>query len=211
MRIAVFGSGMVGGALGRRFGAQGHRVTYGVRNVASDKVKAVVASTLGGARAASVREAAADAELVVLATPWAETEKAIRAAGDLAGKIVIDCTNPSAPATPQLLLGHTTSGAEQVAAWATGAKVCKAFNCCSFYTMADPAYREGRAAMFVAGDDGPAKATVLKLCSDLGFEAADAGGLEAARFLEPLAMLWVNLAIRKGHGAHMAFGLLNRP
>ncbi|MBM3504977.1 MAG: NADPH-dependent F420 reductase, partial [Alphaproteobacteria bacterium] len=201
MRIAVFGSGMVGGALGRRFGAQGHQVTYGVRNPSADKVKAVVATTLGEARATSVAEAARTAEIVVLATPWAETENAIRGAGDLTGKIVIDCTNPNKPTTPHLLLGHTTSGAEQVAAWATGANVYKAFNCCSFYTMADPAYAEGKPAMFVAGADGSNKTTVMTLVADLGFAAADAGDLTASRFLEPMAMLWVNLAIREGHGA----------
>jgi predicted dinucleotide-binding enzyme len=65
--------------------------------------------------------------------------------------------------------------------------------------------------MFVAGEDGPAKQVVLDICSAFGFEAADSGGLEAARFLEPMAMLWVNLAMRKKRGINMAFALVNRP
>src|SRR5690242_15609053 len=126
MRIGIIGAGSVGGALGRGWARAGHEVTFGVRDTSDPKVTKLVEET--GARAASVAEAAAGAEVVVLATPWEATEDAVRHAGDLAGKIVFDCTNPLAPQLAGLTHGHETSGAEQVAGWARGARVVKVFN-----------------------------------------------------------------------------------
>src|SRR5438067_13484983 len=103
MRIAVIGGGRVGQALARRWSALGHGVALGVREPASAKSEAAAKAT--GAPARSVAEAAGAAEIVVLATPWANTAAAIAATGDLAGKIVIDCTNPLAPGSRSLAVG----------------------------------------------------------------------------------------------------------
>ena len=104
--------------------------------------------------------------------------------------------------------GYTTSGAEQVAEWAAGAKVFKAFNQTGFNVMANPVFEGGRAVMFICGDDDAHKPTVLSLAADIGFEAVDAGGLMIARLLEPYAMLWIHLAHAQGLGRGFAFGLL---
>jgi hypothetical protein len=154
-------------------------------------------------------EAAAAGDVIVLATPWPATRGAIQAAGNLAGKVV-DCTNPLKEDFSGLALGYTTSGAEQVAQWATGAKVFKAFNQTGFNIMADPAFDGERAVMFVCGDDDTHKPTVLKLAADIGFEAIDAGSLVIARLLEPYGMLWIHLALARGLGRDFAFVLHRR-
>jgi 8-hydroxy-5-deazaflavin:NADPH oxidoreductase len=109
-----------------------------------------------------------------------------------------------------LALGYTTSGAEQVAQWAAGAKVFKAFNQTGFNIMENPAFDGQRAVIFVRGDDAAQKPTVLQLATDIGFEAIDAGGLAIARLLEPYGMLWIHLAYAQGMGRDFAFVLHKR-
>ncbi|GAB4039385.1 MAG: NADPH-dependent F420 reductase [Rubrivivax sp.] len=208
MKIAIIGAGNVGRALGVGWAAKGHQLRFGARDVASDKVRAAVAAT-PGATAHPVPEAARWAEVVVLATPWSGTEAALRAAGDLGGKPLLDATNPLTPDF-KLALGHTDSGGEQVQRWAQGAQVVKIFNTTGWENMAAPAYPAGRAAMLYCGDDAPAKAAASQLAADLGFEPLDLGPLAEARLLEPAAMVWIKLAIVRQQGRGIAFGLLRR-
>ena len=208
MKIAIIGAGSVGSTLGKTWAAKGHPIRYGARNSASDKVRAALAAT-PGAEAASIAAAVHWADAVLLATPWAAAEEALAAAGDFAGKPLLDATNPIGPGFA-LTLGHTTSGGEQVQAWAPSAKVVKIFNTTGFENMADPVYPQGRAAMVLAGNDAAAKAVASALATDLGFEALELGGLEGARYLEPAAMLWIKLAIVQKLGRNVAFGLLRR-
>lgn len=202
MRIAVLGAGQVGTALGKGWTAHGHTVVYGVRNPADPKH--------AGLKVASIPEAARDAEVVVLATPWPAAPDALRSAGGLAGKIVVDCTNPLGMDASGLHLtaGHTTSGAEQLAANAPGAAFVKAFNTTGFNNMEDAGRFPVRPMMPVAGDDPKAKGVVLDLARAVGFDAVDAGPLRAARLLEPLAMLWIDLALKHGQGRDFAFALV---
>lgn len=115
MKIGIIGAGNVGSALGRGWAAKGHEIAFGVRNPGDAKTQEAVKATGGRARAASVREAASGAEVLVLATPWGAVQDAIQAAGDLAGKILVDATNPLKPDLSGLAVGHTTSAAEEVA------------------------------------------------------------------------------------------------
>ena len=107
-------------------------------------------------------------------------------------------------------LGTSTSGAEQIAAAARGARVVKAFNTTGAENMADSAYAAGRILMPVCGDDAEARARVLALASLLGFDAVDCGELKAARYLEPFAMTWIHLALKMGHGRRFAFARMTR-
>jgi len=157
-----------------------------------------------------VAGAAAFGEVILLATPWSGTEQALRSAGNLSGKIVLDATNPLKADLSGLALGHTTSGGEQVAAWAAGAKVVKIFNTTGFGNMENPKYRDTTATMFYCGDDEAAKAAGARLAADLGFEPVDAGPLAQARTLEPLALLWISLAYFQKQGPNIAFKLLRR-
>ena len=210
MRIGILGGGNVGGTLGRGWANKGHEVFFGVPRPQDAKNQDLIRRIGSKARAGTVADAAGFAEVVVLATPWQVTEDAIKEAGALAGKVVVDCTNPLKADFSGLVIGHTTSGAEQVAGWAKAAKVYKAFNQTGYNNMGAPSLEGRRAVMFVCGDDAAHKPTVLKLASDLGFEAVDAGGLVVARLLEPLAMLWIHLANAQGLGRDFAFGLLRR-
>jgi predicted dinucleotide-binding enzyme len=156
-----------------------------------------------------VREAAAGADVVVFAVPWGAAQSAIEAAGDLTGKVVVDCANPIAPGL-QLALGATTSGGEQVAAWAKGARVVKAFNTTGAENMANPVYGGEPTAMPICGDEADAKAKVGELVQALDFEPLDVGPLSAARLLEPFALVWIRLARAQGLGPNIAFKLVRR-
>lgn len=210
MKIGIIGAGTVGSVLGRGWSAKGHEIAFGVRNPGDAKAQEAVKGTGGRARAASVRDAAAGAEVVVLATPWGAAQDAIKAAGDLAGKILVDATNPLKPDLSGLALGFTASAGEEVARWAPGAKVVKAFNTTGAGNMANPRFGGAAASMFLCGDDAAAKKTVAGLAEALGFEPVDAGPLAQARLLEPLAMLWISMAYAHGHGPNIAFKLLRR-
>ena len=210
MRIAIIGAGNVGGTLGKMWAAKGYEVAFGVRRPNDAKVQTLVAATGQRARATSVKDAVAGAEVVVLATPWSAAESALKEAGDLRGKVVVDATNPLKPDLSGLVLGHSTSAGEHVAACAPGAKVVKAFNTIGAAHMADPRFGTQRASMFLCGDDTGAKAMVGRLAGDLGFDAVDCGPLTQARLLEPLAMLWISMAYAYGAGPNIGFALLRK-
>lgn len=203
MKIAIVGAGNVGRALAGRLVRAGHEVSFGVRNPDDPRH-----ATLSGPRLLP-RAAAAAAEAVVLATPWPATEAACKDMAPLAGKTVLDCTNPLAmgPAGLGLAVGFTTSGGEMVAGWCVGASVFKVFNTTGFGVMADTARFDLRPVMFVAGDDDGRKPAILKLVDETGFEAVDAGPLRNARLLEPFAMLWIDQAMIRGRGRDFAFAL----
>jgi predicted dinucleotide-binding enzyme len=164
----------------------------------------------GNARAATVAEASASSDVILLATPWPAARKAIESCGSLAGKIVIDATNPLLPQLAGLEYGNTGSGAEQVASWAPGARVVKAFNTVGFNIMANPSFGDRVAVLFYCGDDALAKQVVHQLATGIGFDAHDAGSLRQARVLEPFALLWISLAMVHGYGREIAFALLRR-
>ena len=212
MNITILGAGQVGGALGAAWAGKGHGVIYASRDPGSDKIKALVTAARGRARAAAIPEAVAAGDVVILTTPWKQTEDAIRRAGGLAGKIVMDCTNPLTMGADGLALevGFTASAGEMVQRWAPRAKVVKAFNTIGFEHMGDAAFKGGRPAMFHCGDDAAAKAACAGLIEELGFEAIDCGPLREARLLEPVGMLWITLALKRGQGRKMAFGVLRK-
>lgn len=211
MNIGIIGSGNVGGALGKLWAAKGHQVVFGARDAADPKVQQVVKAAGGNARAASVREAAAFGEVVVLAVPWPAVPGSIKAAGGMAGKILIDCSNPLAPDLSGLILGTNDSAGEEVARLAKGAKVVKAFNSIGASSFETPRFGSERASMFICGDDTAAKNVVSRLAAELDFDPVDVGPLLASRWLEPLAMLWIHLGYKQGWGpTGHAFKLLRR-
>ncbi len=210
VNIGVLGTGQVGGALGGRWAAGGHQVIFGVRDPADPEVRAVLARAGRGARAGSCREAMAACDTILLAIPWDQTRAVLEQAESLDGKLLIDCINPLKPDLSGLALGYTTSAAEQIAAWFPTARVVKAFNTLSAATMENPRYGDLAAHVFICGDDESAKATVHQLAVELGFEPVECGALQLARQLEPLAMLYVHLAVFQGWGGECAFRMLKR-
>jgi NADPH-dependent F420 reductase len=214
MKIAVIGAGNVGGTLGKRWARAGQEVTFGARDPAAAKVAALVRECGPSARAASVPEAVRQAAVVALTVPWENAREALAAAGDLRGRILIDATNP-VPLTPEglrqgLVIGHTTSGGEEIARWAQGARVVKAFNTTGWQNMANPLYGSEGLSMLLCGDDAEAKKVVADLARQLGFAPVDVGPLRSARYLEAMAMLWIEMAILQGFGTNFGFRVVKR-
>jgi predicted dinucleotide-binding enzyme len=213
MRLAIIGAGNVGGTLGTACAQKaGHDIFFGVRNPASDQTQAVVRRLGGKAQAGSPTQAAAFAEFIVLTTPWDAAEAAVRSMGNLTGKIILDATNPLAmgPDGLTLEIGHNISAGEMVQTWAKGASVFKTLNTTGFANMADPVFRGVKSVMFVAGDDAANKPRVIDLVAGLGFEVVDAGPLRNAHLLEAHALLWIDLALKRGLGRDFAFAIVSR-
>ncbi len=201
MKIAIIGAGNVGAALGKRFSEVGHDVVYGVRNPARPEY------AIAGAKFETAPEATRDAEVVILAVPYAVVEAALSGC-DLTGKIVVDATNPLAMTDKGLALtaGFETSGAERLATAFPRAKVVKCFNSTGFGNMADAS----GSMMFACGDDPVAAETVRILAEEIGFDAIAIGDLSKSRLLEPLAMLWIHLASTTDLTRNFAFRIERR-
>ena len=203
MRLAIIGTGNIGGGLGRAWAAKGHAITFGVRHV--DDADTTALARAIGASVATIPASLADADVIVLATPFAAVPAVAAALPDWAGRLVIDCTNPIGPGF-KLLHGHTDSGSEAVARLLPGARVVKSFSAQGAEVLAHPVYHGVAASNFYCGDDAEAKAVVKQLVEDVGFEAIDAGGLSSARFLEPITMLWITMS--RTLGRDFAFKVL---
>jgi predicted dinucleotide-binding enzyme len=214
MKVGIIGSGPVGQALGLGFAGRGDEVMIGSREPESEKL--IAWKSRAGERAAtgSFAQAAAFAEVAILATGWSGTEHAIQLAGpeNLVGKVLIDTTNPLAHqpgGPPTLALGYSDSAGEQVQRWLPEARVVKAFNIVGSAHMINPSFPDGPPDMFICGNDGEAKATVARLLTEFGWPVIDIGGIEGARLLEPLAMLWITYGVQTGGWNH-AFRLLRK-
>lgn len=206
MNIAILGAGRVGGALGRGLAAAGHTVHYALRDPSAPPAAPLVHA---GATTGSTAEVVARSEAVVLATPWAATEAALRDAGDFGGRPIFDATNPIGPGFA-LTHGHTDSGGEQVQRWAPSARVVKVFNTTGAENLGHPSYPDGAPLMLACGDDAQAVALAVDLARQLGFDAHPFGNLSNARYLEPYAMVWIRLAMVHGHGRDFALGVWRR-
>ncbi len=195
--IAVIGTGSVGGALGERWGRNGHTIIYGSREPARPAVRELVARSDKLASATSPAEAARRAEIILFAVPWTAAEASARSLGNLQGKIVLDATNPltfDARGLVELTVPH--SGAEQLQVWLPGTIVVKAFNTLNYGVMRDPSVAGGPVSIPLATDDAGARKRVAALVSELGLEPFDAGPLENSRYLEGMALLYVDLGTR---------------
>ncbi|HET7176062.1 MAG TPA: NADPH-dependent F420 reductase [Gammaproteobacteria bacterium] len=214
MQVGILGSGGVGQALGLGFAKLGHEVKIGTREPESEKLRPWLAKAGKKASTGTFQDTARFADLAVLATLWSGTESALRLAdpGNLARKVVMDVTNPLLFETnhpPRLALGYSDSGGEQVQRWLPHSKVVKAFNTVGSAHMVDPKFPGGPPDMFICGNDASAKQVVAGICKSFGWGVVDAGGMEGARLLEPMCMLWVHHGLQTGSWDH-AFKLLHK-
>ena len=210
MKIGIIGSGNVGSALGKIWGKNGHEIRFSSRN--PEKLKDLAESIGKNASYGLPEEASKFGEVIALAVPWGQAENAIKSAESLEGKILIDCTNPLKPDYSGLAVGGTTSAAEEVARLAPGAKVIKAFHTTFAALMQSESRMFGsiNPTGFYCGDDAAAKAVVANLIQETGLEPLDVGPLANARYLEPLAMLMINLGFAQKMGTNIAIKLLRR-
>lgn len=212
-RIGILGTGDVGRVLATGFVEAGHEVMLGSRDASNEKVAQWVAKAGPRGKGGTFADAAKFGEVVVLATLWSGTENALRLAGpeNLAGKVLMDATNPLSfgPSGPSLTLGHTDSGGEQVQRWAPKARVVKVYNTVGNAHMVHPDFPGGPPDMFICGDDAEAKKTVAGFVEGFGWGVVDVGGIEGARLLEPMCILWVGYGMRTNTWSH-AFKLLKK-
>ena len=201
MKIGIIGAGNMGTGLGKYWARNKHDLMLSYSRD-ENKLRAAAASVGKGVRTGSAAEAAGFGDVVLLATPYAGTPEAIRAAGPLDGKIVFGCVNPFNPDFSEMTVGTTTSGAEEMATLARGAKYVAALP--SFAEMlhaGSTKFGNETASVFYCGDDTEAKNIVAGLLRETGVEPVDAGPLRNARFVEPAMMLLVQLAYPLGMGA----------
>ncbi|HJV59316.1 MAG TPA: NAD(P)-binding domain-containing protein [Albitalea sp.] len=194
MKIGILGSGVVAQALGAGFVARGHDVILGTGTPAK---LAEWSAQHGKARVGTFADAAAFADIVVLAVKGTAALAAVKAAGpaSLAGKTVIDTTNPIADAPPvngvlQFFTSGNDSLLERLQREYPSVKFVKAFNSVGSAFMVDPKFKDGPPTMFICGDDDRARQAVRGLVEAFGWEVADMGKAVAARAIEPLCMLW---------------------
>jgi len=190
--VAVIGTGDMGDTLGPRFAGLGYRVIYGSRDPGGEKVKALVARTPNGASAAIPAEAAAQADIVVLAVPWPAMEKVAQNLGDLGGKIVIDISMPfkqGSDGYPEPLL--RTSSAEMIQQWNPGARVVKTFATMGSGIIDAPQSAGGTVSLPIASNDRAAKEKVARIVAEMGLDPVDFGPLRMAREIEILQMIYM--------------------
>jgi hypothetical protein len=209
MRIAVVGMGTAGSVLGRRWAEAGHAVTFCVRDPEMPEKRE--AAKKAEAAIGPVSEADT-AEVVLLAVPWRAVPETLRAAGELAGRVVLDCTNPVNAVFTDLTPPPLGSAGLEIARLVPRAHVVKIFNTNGSTNMADPDYGGGghKVSMFYAGDDAGANRIAAELAAQIGFEPIELGGLKYSRLLEAMAMTWIVLARQRGFGRDFAIDVVRR-
>jgi 8-hydroxy-5-deazaflavin:NADPH oxidoreductase len=209
MNIGILGTGSMATGIGRLWAGKGHKIMFGSRDAAKAKK---LASDIGpNCTGGSYAEAVAFAPVVLLAAKWPGAEETLKAAGSFEGKVLIDLTNPLSADFMNLVVGYTTSAAEEVAKWAKGAKVVKAFNTVfSPLLTGDHNFNGNQPSVFLCSDDSGAKDTAAELVKSAGFDPVDGGPLENARFVEPMAQFLIRLAYQSGMGANISFKLLRK-
>lgn len=210
MKIAIIGPGKLGSALGKLWSGAGHDVLV---TFSRDPAKLETIAQSIGATAASVPEAVAASDVIVLATKWGIVPEALAQAGSLEGKVVLDCTNTMTPRKTPEGLPELRSCAEVLSAdLAPGARVVKTFNQAFEQILHSESRLFGgeRPTMFYCGDDADAKKITAQLIEETDFEAIDAGPLENARLLEAYAILVIRLGHTLGLGTDIAMKLMRR-
>lgn len=200
MKVTLIGSGNMGSGLANNLASAHHALVITGRD--SAKARALAQAT--GATFESAN-AAAGADVVIVATPYGEAVSALGTVGDLTGKIIVDITNPLTADYMGLSIGHDTSAAEEIQKAFPQAKVVKAFNTVFAQVLAaGPRLNGETVPVYFAGDDAAAKETVKALIESTGFAAVDAGGLKNARYLEPLGGLNIYFGYGAGKGTAIA-------
>ena len=207
MRIGILGSGLMGGTLGTVFARAGHDVVFSyARN--NDKLNKLARDAQGNARSGTPAEAAQEADAILLAVHWSRVDDALKQAGDLSGKAIVTCSLPMDEGNTRLIIGTTTSGAEELARKVPRAHVVCAFNTVPsevLFDVFEARSKKPRSSLVYCGDDRSAKDLASALIEDVGFDPVDAGPLRIARYTEPFALLIGQLAYEGEGGPELAY------
>ncbi|MDQ6771255.1 MAG: NADPH-dependent F420 reductase [Gemmatimonadota bacterium] len=207
MRIGILGSGLMGGKLGTIFARAGHDVVFSYSRDGK-KLERLARDTGGSARAGTPAEAAKNADALLLAVHWSRTDDVLKKAGDLAGKVIVTCSLPMNDNDTGLVIGHTSSGAEELAKKVPKAGIVSAFNTLPsevFFSVFESRGGDSPPSLVYCGDDAKAKEVAVRLIRDVGFEPVDAGPLRIARYTEPFALLIGQLAYEGDGGPALAY------
>ena len=207
MRVGILGSGLMGGKLGTIFARAGHDVVFSYAR-SEKKLKKLAQETKGKARAGTPRDAAQEADAVLLAVHWSRMDDVLMQAGDLSGKVVVSCSLPMNDDDTALVIAHTSSGAEELAKKIAQARFVSAFNTVPsevFFDVYAAKRKAGRPSLVYCGDDPKAKKVAVELIRDVGFDPVDAGPLRIARYTEPFALLVAQLAYEGKGGPELAY------
>jgi len=207
VRIGILGSGLMGGKLGTLFARAGHGVVFSYAR-SEEKLERLARKAGGKARAGTPREAALDADALLLAVHWSRVGDVLAQAGDLAGKALLTCSLPMNDDDTALVIANTSSGAEELAAKIPAARVVAAFNTVPSEVLFDVyagRRKASRPSLVYCGDDRRAKTTAARLIRDAGFEPLDAGPLRIARYTEPFGLLVAQLAYEGKGGPRLAY------
>src|SRR2546425_10840066 len=207
MRIGILGSGLMGGKLGTIWTRAGHEVVFSYSH-SEQKLKKLARDAKGKARAGTPHEAAQEADAVLLAVHWSRVDDVLQQAGDLSGKVIVSCSLPMNADDTDLVIAHTSSGAEELAKRVPEARVVSAFNTVPSEVLFGvfEALGEARRTLpvYFGGDAGEKKISA-QLMRDVGFEPVDAGPLRIARYTEPFALLVAQLAYEGDRGPELAY------
>ncbi|MCB9080623.1 MAG: NAD(P)-binding domain-containing protein [Lewinellaceae bacterium] len=205
MKIAIIGTGNVGGALATQWARAGHTIFLGTRDPLHFKGQDLLKNSNTSAN--TITDAVAQSEVILLATPAPLAGEVAQSLGDTAGKIIIDAMN--------IVMGRGPQGfantADAILANTQSQDVVKCFNTTGFNNMLNPQYGDQQADMFMAGDSARGKAVARQLALDCGFAACyDMGGNDRFTLMEQWAFAWINLAMFQGQGREIAFKVLHR-
>lgn len=207
LKIGIIGPGQVGVTLAKLWAQTGHQISLGSREPAKAEI---IASELGhDMQGGSIAWAAEQADILLFSFPWYALIDIEREIGKCAGKIIIDCINPIT-SSGSLALGHKRSAGEEIAQTFPLAKVIKAFNHIYIDHFNNPIFDGKQASAYFCSDHDAAKKTVAQLATEMGFDPVDIGPIKHARYLEPLALLWIQMAFHMGQGAEFTFKMLKR-
>jgi len=205
MKIAIIGTGNVGGALASKWSKAGHAILLGVRDKKNFKGKHLLQNK--NTTAYSIGEAVNKSEVVLLATPARVTMEVVESLGDTSGKVIIDSMNVVRGNGPK---GYTNT-ADVILANTQSQDLAKCFNTTGYNNMEDPQYDDHSVDAFVCGDSQKAKKVAMQLALDAGFgECYDVGGNDKFQLMEQFAFFWINLAMMQGLGRDIAFKLLTK-
>ena len=207
MRIGILGSGLMGGKLGTIWARAGHEVVFSYSH-SEQKLTKLARDAKGKARAGAPREAAQQANAVLLAVHWSRVDDILNQAGDLSGKVIVSCSLPMNADDTDLVIAHTSSGAEALAKRVPKARVVSAFGTVPSEVLFDvfAARRKAtRPSLVYCGDDASGKKIAARLIRDVGFDPIDAGPLRIARYTEPFTLLIAQLAYEGDEGPELAY------
>lgn len=207
MRIGILGSGLMGGKLGTIWARAGHEVTFSYAR-SEQKLKRLAKAAGNHAKAGTPREAAQDADAILLAVHWSRMDDVLKQAGDLSAKVMITCSLPMNADNTDLVVAHRSSGAEELAKKLPQARIVSAFGTVPsevLFDVFEAKRRANRSSLVYCGDDPHSKELVASLIRDTGFDPVDAGPLRIARYLEPFTLLVAQLAYEGAGGPELAY------